>query len=317
MKGLFSSLGAKAPAAKPGGASGDGDLIKEGSDRTFMADVMEPSRTVPVIVDFWATWCGPCKQLGPALEKLVRGAKGAVKLVKIDIDRNPAIAGQLRVQSIPAVYAFFQGRPVDFFVGALPESQIKVFVDRLLKLGGGAAPAGDGLEEALEEANQFLENGDTVTAGEIFTEILQHEPAHGGAYAGLARCLVVSGDLKRARQMLDQAPEALAKDKALAAVRAALEVAEQSRSVGPERELRAAVARDPGDFQARFDLALACFAAGQREAAVDELLEIVRRDREWNEQAARKQLVKFFDVFGATDPLTVSSRRRLSSILFS
>ena len=327
MKGLFSSLGAKGPTPKPaatgpaGGrapAGGGGDMVVEGSDRTFMADVMEASRSVPVIVDFWATWCGPCKQLGPTLEKLVRGAKGALKLVKIDIDRNPAIAGQLRVQSIPAVYAFYQGRPVDFFVGALPDSQIKAFIDRLLKASGGAgAPGGDGLEEALEEANRMLEAGDAVTASEIFNEILAHEPGHGGAYAGLARCLIAAGDLDSARKMLDAPPEALAKDKAVLAVRTALEVAELSQSVGPERELRARVDGNPGDHQARLDLALALFAANKREAAVDELLELIKRDREWNEQAARKQLVKFFEVFGPTDPLTVSSRRRLSSILFS
>ena len=328
MKGLFSSLGAKGPAPKPaaagpaggrppGGGPGGGDVVVEGSDRTFMIDVMEASRTVPVIVDFWATWCGPCKQLGPNLEKLVRAANGALKLVKIDIDRNPAIAGQLRVQSIPAVYAFFQGRPVDFFVGALPDSQIKAFIDRLLKASGGAAPAGDGIEEALEEANRMLEAGDAVTASEIFNEILAHEPEQGGAYAGLVRCLIAAGDLARARRMLDEPPEALAKDKAVLAVRAALEVAELSRSVGPLRELRAKVAENPADHQARLDLALALFADGQREAAVDELLELIKRDREWSEQAARKQLVKFFEVFGPTDPLTVSSRRRLSSILFS
>ncbi len=326
MKGLFSSLGAKGPAAKPAAAvgpvggrppGGASDLVVEGSDRTFMVDVMEASRTVPVIVDFWATWCGPCKQLGPTLEKLVRGAKGALKLVKIDIDRNPAIAGQLRVQSIPAVYAFYQGRPVDFFVGALPDSQIKSFIDRLLKAAGGGVPGGDGLEEALEEAQRMLDGGDAVTASEIYNEILAQEPAHGGAYAGLARCLIAAGDFGRARQMLESPPEEMAKDKAVLAARAALEVAEQSLSVGPVQELRAKVAESPADHQARFDLALALFADNQREAAVDELLECIRRDREWNEQAARKQLVKFFEVFGASDPLTVSSRRRLSSILFS
>jgi putative thioredoxin len=329
MKGFFSSSGAKSQGAKPagpgpgpgpaaGGFGGGNDLIKEGSDRTFMADVMEVSRAVPVIVDFWATWCGPCKTMGPALEKLVRAAKGAVRLVKIDIDRNPAIAGQLRVQSIPAVYAFFQGRPVDFFVGALPESQIKAFVDRLIKAAGGAGAGGDDLEAALAEARQMLDEGNAATASEIYNEILQIEPAHGEAYAGLVRCLIATNDLKRARQLLDhQLPEGLAADKAVAAVRAALEVAEQGQSVGPLRELRQRVDADPADFQARFDLALAYFADGQREAAVDELLEIVRRNREWNEQQARKQLVKFFEVFGPTDPLTVSTRRRLSSILFS
>ena len=323
MKGLFSSLGAKGPAPKPAAgpagarAPGGGVLVVEGSDRTFMVDVMEASRSVPVIVDFWATWCGPCKQLGPTLEKLVRGAKGALKLVKIDIDRNPAIAGQLRVQSIPAVYAFYQGRPVDFFVGALPESQIKAFIDRLLKASGGAAPGGDGLDEALEEAQRLLEAGDALTASEIYNEILSHEPEHGGAYAGLVRCLIVAGEFDRARRMLDSPPEALAKDKTVAAARAALEVAELSRSVGPEQELRAKVAENPGDHQARLDLALALFAANHRQEAVDELLELIKRDREWNEQAGRKQLVKFFEVFGPSDPLTVSSRRRLSSILFS
>ncbi len=328
MKGLFSSLGAKAPAAKPAApavakpgaarAPGGGELIVEGSDRTFMTDVMDASRTVPVIVDFWATWCGPCKQLGPTLEKLVLAAKGALKLVKIDIDRNPAIAGQLRVQSIPAVYAFFQGRPVDFFVGALPDSQIKAFVDRLLKASGGAGGApGDGIEEALEEARHLLEAGDAATASEIYGEILAHEPGHGGAYAGLARSLIGVGDLEHARQMLDHPPEDLAKDKAVLAVRAALEVAEQTLSVGPVADLRAKVAANPADHQVRLDLALALFADNQREAAVDELLESIRRDREWNEQAARKQLVKFFEVFGPTDPLTISSRRRLSSILFA
>ena len=324
MKGLFSSLGGKGPVAKPAAPTGGrssgaaaAGVVVEGSDRTFMVDVMEASRTVPVIVDFWATWCGPCKQLGPILEKLVRAANGALKLVKIDIDRNPAIAGQLRVQSIPAVYAFYQGRPVDFFVGSLPESQIKAFIDRLLKAGGGAPAGGDGLEEALDEAQRLLEAGDFTTASEIYNEVLAHEPEHGGAYAGLVRCLIAAGELDAARRMLESVPEALAKDKAVAAARAALEVADLSRSVGPERELRARLQDNPGDHQARFDLALALFAAGQREAAVDELLDLIKRDREWNEQAGRKQLVKFFEVFGMSDPLTVASRRRLSSILFA
>ncbi len=313
MKGLFGSLGAKTSGASP--AAND-SLIKEGSDRAFMADVVEASRTVPVIVDFWATWCGPCQQLGPALEKLVRAAKGAVKLVKIDIDRNPAIAGQLRVQSIPAVYAFFQGRPVDFFVGALPESQLKAFVDRLLKLTGGAGGGSD-LEDALAEAQGILEEGDAVSASEIYQDILTHEPEHGGAYAGLVRCLIATGDFKQARQLVSKPPASLANDKDLAAAKAALDVAEQTRSVGPVHDLQARVAASPDDHHARFDLALALFAEGKREGAVDALLEIIRRDREWNEQQARKQLVKFFEVFGPTDPLTISSRRRLSSMLFS
>jgi len=333
MKGLFSfgsapSAGPKASApqasapkafaAKPGNPAA-GEIIKEGSDRTFMTDVMEASRTVPVIVDFWATWCGPCKQLGPALEKLVLAARGAVRLVKIDIDRNPAIAQQLRVQSIPAVYAFFQGRPVDGFVGAVPESQLKQFVDRLVKAAkdAGAGGGGDMLEMALEEAAQALAHGDPGTASAIYSEILEAEPEHGVAYAGLARCMIAAGELLHARQLLDQAPASLAKDKDIAAARNALELAEQGQSAGPIPELMEKLARDKDNHQIRYELALALFAAGKREAAVDELLTIIRRDREWNDQMARKQLVKFFDAFGATDPLTLSARRRLSSILFS
>ena len=324
MKGLFSSLGAKGPAgpkapAGPTGPAAGKDMIKEGSDRTFMVDVMEASRAGPVIAYFWATWCGTCKQLGPALERHVLATKGAIKLVKIDIDRNPAIAGQLRIQAAPAVYAFFQGRPVDGFAGPLPESQLKAFIDRLIKATGAGAGAGDGIEEALAEATQFLDQGDTTTASEIYNEILTHEPGHSGAHAGLIRCQIAAKDLKRARQLLELLPEGLRgdKDKAVVAARTALEVAEQGQSVGPVRELRAKVTLNPDDHQARFDLALALFNAGERAASVEELLELVRRNRDWNEQQARKQLVKFFEVIGPSDPLTLSSRRRLSSMLFS
>ncbi|MBK3800744.1 tetratricopeptide repeat protein [Azospirillum brasilense] len=303
---------APAPAAA-------GDLIKDSSDRAFMADVIEASQSVPVIVDFWAPWCGPCKQLGPILEKTVLAAKGKVRLVKIDTDKDPMIASQLRVQSIPAVYAFFQGRPVDGFMGALPESQVKAFVEKLLKLAGAAGGGeGDILEEALAQAKEALEAGDTQTASEIYGEILQADPENlnAVAYAGLVRCLIVNDELARAKQMLDKVPEQIAKDKEIAAVRSALEVAEQAANAGPIPELTEKVARNEDDHEARFDLALALFAAGKREAAVDELLELVRRDRAWNDEAARKQLVKFFEAFGPTDPLTVQSRRRLSSILF-
>ena len=309
MQPIFSSQ----PAANGAAA----DLVKDGSDRTFMADVIEASRTVPVIVDFWATWCGPCKQLGPIIEKVVKSAKGAVRLVKIDVDKNPQIAGQLRVQSIPAVYAFFQGRPIDGFMGALPESQVKSWVDRLVQAAGGAGAADGGIEEALDAARQAAEDGDMESAAAIYSEILQAEPENAAAYAGLARALIGLDRADDARQMLDRAPAALAKDKELAAVRTQLELADQSRRAGPVPELMGKVARDPDDHQARFDLAMALYAQGQREAAVEELLESVRRDREWNEQAARKQLVKFFEAFGPTDKLTVNARRRLSSILFS
>ncbi|WP_454019046.1 tetratricopeptide repeat protein [Azospirillum sp. Marseille-Q6669] len=310
------------PANKPvaaGAAPAAGDLIKDSSDRAFMADVIEASQSVPVIVDFWAPWCGPCKQLGPILEKTVLAAKGKVRLVKIDTDKDPMIASQLRVQSIPAVYAFFQGRPVDGFMGALPESQVKAFVEKLLKLAGAAGGGeGDILEEALAQAKEALEAGDTQTASEIYGEILQADPENlnAVAYAGLVRCLIVNDELARAKQMLDKVPEQIAKDKEIAAVRSALEVAEQAANAGPIPELTEKVARNEDDHEARFDLALALFAAGKREAAVDELLELVRRDRAWNDEAARKQLVKFFEAFGPTDPLTVQSRRKLSSILF-
>lgn len=305
------------PPPNAANASAANDVIKDGSDRTFMADVIEASRDTPVIVDFWAPWCGPCKQLGPAIEKAVRAAKGAVKLVKIDTDQHPMIAQQLRVQSIPAVYAFFQGRPVDAFVGAQPESQIKAFVERLVKLGGGAGGMDDMLADALEQAREALDAGDVTTASDIYGQILQAVPDNAPAYAGLVRCLIAAGDLDRAKQMIDQAPEAVAKDKDLVAARSAIEVAEQAKKAGPIPELMEKLARDKNDHQARYDLAMALYAAGKRESAMDELLELVRRDRAWNEEAARKQLVKLFEAFGPKDPLTLSGRRRLSSILFS
>jgi putative thioredoxin len=308
MKTMFN---APAPAA-----GGGADLIKESSDRGFMADVIEASRTTPVLVDFWAPWCGPCKQLGPLLEKTVKAARGAVRMVKINIDENPQIAGQLRIQSIPAVYAFFQGRPVDGFAGALPESQIKQFVDRLVQLGGGDAGEG-GLEEALEAARAALDEGDLETAQAIYSEIVQAEPTHAGALAGLLRCLIQAGRLEQARKALSSIPAEIAKDKDIVAARTALDLAEQSAAAGPVTELAERVAADPNDHASRYDLAMALFAKGRREEAVDHLLEIVRRDRAWNDDQARKQLVKFFEAFGPTDKLTVVGRRRLSSILFS
>ncbi|WP_298380073.1 co-chaperone YbbN [Azospirillum sp.] len=319
---MFSIPPAKAPkptAASAGAAAGSVDVVKDSTDRDFMVDVIEASRDVPVIVDFWAPWCGPCKQLGPIIEKLVRAAKGAVRLVKIDTDQHPMIASQLRVQSIPAVYAFFQGRPVDGFMGAKPESELKAFIEKLVKLAkaSGVGSPDDILEEAFAQAKGMLEAGDLQGALDLYGEILQAEPENAQAYAGMVRCLIAAKDLENAKAMLAQAPESMAKDKELANVRAALDVAEQAANAGPIPELLEKVAHDANDHASRFDLAMALFAAGKREAAVEELLQIVRRDRSWNDDAARKQLVKFFEAFGPTDPLTVQTRRKLSTILFS
>ena len=295
------------------------DPVKDVTLATFMADVIEASRTQPVIVDFWATWCGPCKQLTPVLEKLVRAAKGAVRLAKIDIDRNPEIAQQMGVQSVPAVFAFIQGRPVDGFMGALPESQIKTWIDRILKAAGGAAGTGDdGLTTALQQAADFLATGDIATAQSIYADIVAEVPTNIPAYAGFLRCLLAQNNTADAQQMLDDAPADMVKDKAFAPIRTALDLAKQASAAGgATAELQAKLQTDPADHPARFDLALAHYAKGDREQAVDELLEIVRRNRAWNDEAARKQLVKFFEAFGPTDPLTLSARKRLSSILFA
>jgi putative thioredoxin len=301
----------------PAGAGGAAAAIKDSDTEHFMADVIDASMTVPVIVDFWATWCGPCKQLGPMLEKAVQEAKGAVRLVKIDVDRNQELAAQMRIQSIPAVYAFFQGRPVDGFMGAIPESQIKQFVQRLIKAAGGKAGPSP-VEEALKQAEAALASGDAAAASAIFGQVLQHEPQNPTAIGGLVRCLVKAGDLARARAELAKAPASLAADKAIAAARAALELAEQAgKQQGALAELKARLAKDANDHQARYDLAMALYAGGETETALDELLELVRRDRGWNDEAARKQLVKIFEALGPTDPLTLSARRRLSSLLFA
>ncbi len=300
--------------------AGDGqslaDLIKEGDTASFTRDVIEASKQVPVIVDFWAPWCGPCKQLGPLLEKMVTAARGGVRLVKINIDKNQTLAGQLRIQSIPAVFAFFQGQPVDGFVGAQNESQIKAFFDRLLSHDGASAGA-EPIQQALEQAQAALEEHQPGAASALFGQVLQHDPKNETALAGLIRCHLESGDHAGARQKLDSLPEGMAANPAFASVLAAVELAEQGANMGPISDLRDLVARDPLDHQARFDLALALHAADEREPAADALFEIMEREPAWNDQAARQQLVKFFDAWGQMDPLTQTARRRLSSLLFS
>jgi putative thioredoxin len=296
-------------------AKAGADLIKNSSTAAFMADVIDASNDQPVIVDFWAPWCGPCKTLGPALEKAVRDARGTVRMVKINVDENQELAQQMRIQSIPAVYAFKNGRPVDGFVGALSESQIKQFVQRL-STGGAKAPSP--IDDAVEMAKEAIAAGDHGRAATIFTQVLEHEPDNVEAIAGLARAYIARNELDRARQALDRAPKESAGNAELAAARASLELAEAgSKAKGALGELKARIERDPNDLEARYELASALFAAGEREAAVEELLEIIRRNRAWNEEAARKQLLKFFEAMGPTDPLTVSARRRLSSILFA
>jgi putative thioredoxin len=292
-------------------APADG-LIKDTTTQAFVKDVIEESRRQPVLVDFWAEWCGPCKQLTPVLEKAVKAAKGKIKLAKMDIDKHPAIPGQMGIQSIPAVIAFVNGQPADGFLGALPESQVTAFIERITKdkLGGDA-------QDLLKAADAALAAGNAAEAIELYGEVLQDEPGSVPALAGLARAHVQTGAIDEAKQTLALIPEAKQNEAAVVAARSALEVAEQAQSVGPVGELEQKVAANPLDHQARFDLAVALNAAGKREEAADHLLGIVKRDRKWNEDGARKQLVQFFDAWGPTDEATVSGRRKLSSILFA
>jgi putative thioredoxin len=295
----------KAPAAPP-------PYIKDASTKTFMADVIEASRKTPVLVDFWAPWCGPCKQLTPMLEKAVNAAKGAIRLVKINIDENQQLAAQMRIQSIPAVFAFVDGQPVDGFMGALPESEINKFIKRL-----GSTAGTDGGEELLETAQEALEAGDAATAIRLFSQALEPDRENLKALAGLARSHLAAGDLEKAKNTLALVPPAKANDSQIASVRAAIELAGKTADPKAIAGLKETVARNEDDHQARLDLAVALNGAGQREEALDHLLTIVRRKRDWNEDAARKQLVQFFDAWGPKDELTIAGRRRLSSILFS
>ena len=312
MDAIFGKPG-KAAAAT---AAAAGAAIKDGSTATFMADVIDASAEAAIVVDFWAPWCGPCKQLGPALEKAVKDAKGAVRLVKINVDENQELAQQMRIQSIPAVYAFKDGRPVDGFVGALPDAQVKQFVQRLAGLAGGAAPSP--IADALALAKEANAAGDVARAVNIWTQVLQHEPGNVEAIVGLARAALAKKDLTRAKALLAGVPAEQASHADVAAVKTALELAEAGqKAAGEIDKYEARLAADPKDHQTRLDLAVALFAAGERETAIDHLLEIIRRDRAWNDDAARKELLKFFEAIGLADPLTVAARRRLSSILFS
>lgn len=298
--------GIPAPAAA-------GDLIKDSNTQAFMQDVIEASRHQPVIVDFWAPWCGPCKQLGPALEKVVKAANGKVRMVKINVDENQQLAQQMRIQSIPAVYAFVNGQPVDGFMGALPEGQIKQFVDRL----GGQGSMAEEIEAVLADARALVEQKDYQNAAQLFAQLLQVDRENAGAIAGLVRCELALGDLENAQKTLALVPPAKANDPDVLSVKAQLELALNPVDTSEIGTLKAKVESNPDDFQARLDLAVLLNGANEREAATDQLIYVIRKMRAWNDEAARKQLVKFFEAWGPKDEFTIAGRRKLSSVLFS
>lgn len=311
MMDILGGAGAEAPA---------GDLIKDVSEATFMQDVVEASMQVPVIVDFWAPWCGPCKTLGPMLEAAVTKAKGAVTMAKINVDENQRLAQALAqqglpLQSIPTVVAFVEGRPVDMFQGALPQSEIEAFVKKTAESGGGSADGG--LSEALEMAEQMLAEGAVADAAQTFAAILGEDGNNAAAFGGLARAHIALGDLDQAEAVLNGAPAEIADAPEIEAVRAQIELARQAENAGPVAELNAKVEADPQDHQARFELAQALHAAGDAEAAVSELLELFRRDREWNEGAAKAQLFTIFEALPPNDPVVLNGRRKLSSLIFA
>lgn len=298
--------------AATAGGQGSANLIKDSSTAGFARDVIESSKSALVLVDFWATWCGPCRTLGPTLEKVVKSYGGKVRLVKIDIDKHQAIAEQLRVQSVPTVYAFKDGRPLDGFMGALPESQVRAFIDRLL-----GDDAGDELQEAMATAEAAIAQGDLQAAAEIYAAVLQQDQLNPDALAGLANCYLKSGDLDRAEQTIALVPPDKRNTSAVQAIRAALELARKAGEAGDAAQLEARLAANPTDHQTRFDLAIALATKGFKAQAVEHLVEIVRRQRMWNEEAARKQLVQLFEAWGPKDPATLEGRRKLSSVLFS
>ena len=300
-----------APAAAPA----SDDLIKDGTEQSFMQDVIEMSQTVPVIVDFWAPWCGPCKTLGPALEAAVTAAGGDVKMVKVNVDQNQGIAGQLQIQTIPTVYAFWEGKPVDGFQGAVPGSEIQAFVARVAAMGGGVEDGG--LADAVIAAQEMLAEGAAEDAAQTFAAVLEEEPANVGAYVGLVQSHLALNDLEQAEAILNGAPVEISQAPELESVHAQLELAKQAANAGPLDELKAAVDADADNHQARLELATALHAGGDAEAAVEQLLELFRRDRDWNDGAAKAQLFTVFDALPANDPVVLNGRRKLSSLIFA